>query len=141
MAGPTCQPAIACNLPAGTKWLSFSRRNRGLEPWSALLSNGKMATVLAHAPHTYADGIVHDSQEGAQTTGTKMGCPGKWKHGPKPAEPPLINLEPHPNERNAHGIGAQAIQCPLWRSAARLDFHTCRASCLCASTLQSGKSK
>ena len=33
----------------------------------------------------------------AQKTGTKMGCPGKWKHGPKPASPLLFNFEPHPH--------------------------------------------
>ena len=32
----------------------------------------------------------------AQKTGTKMGCPGKWKHGPKLAQPLLFNFEPPP---------------------------------------------
>ena len=39
-------------------------------------------------------GLGHEGTEGGQshthmavtqTTGTKMDCPGKWKHGPKPA--------------------------------------------------------
>ena len=28
--------------------------------------------------------------------------PGKWKHGPKPAYPPLFNFEPHPNGTFQH---------------------------------------
>ena len=27
----------------------------------------------------------------------KMACPGKWKHGPKPAVPCLFNFDPYPN--------------------------------------------
>ena len=31
----------------------------------------------------------------AQKTGTKMGCPGKWKHGPKPADCPSCLILSH----------------------------------------------
>ena len=46
----------------------------------------------------------------AHKTGTNMGCPGKWKHGPKPAYPLLFNFEPHPHLK-LRGLSNP----PIWR--------------------------
>ena len=44
----------------------------------------------------------------AQKTGTQIN-PGKWKHGPKPEQPLLVNFEPHPNNGPHPFLGPSSV--------------------------------
>ena len=63
----------------------------------------------------------------AQQTGTNMGCPGKWKHGPKPAVPWWFNFAPHPCEQLTSPLK------DLWEGTTPISHnqgtHICHAFC------------
>ena len=44
-----------------------------------------------------------------QKTGAKMGCPGKWKHGPKPAVCPSCLILSHTHLQNSQMIYGEVI--------------------------------